>query len=321
MRAKFCSVSRLNSSVRGFKKYQKLWLLGVLLWAWIVPTASHADTQVALRCALGSLVIQLFDTDKPITVQNFLRYVREGRYTNMFSHRLIPGFVMQAGGFSVTNRNTVNADFFDIPDYGTIKNEFGVGPKLSNVLGTIAMAKSPTGPDTASSEWFINLGDNSTNLDIQNGGFTVFGKVVTGLELLDLFNQFAHTISASIQPTNRLFNLTGTEFPFDSRPNPPAFPLLRIPSTFAQVFTNALFLELVELTSPAPESVVLAPFPSGKVSLTWSNLQSRKIVLEYTQSFPPVWNLLSSEIRTGTGSLLLDPIPADVSRFYRVRAP
>lgn len=126
--------------------------------------------------------IELFDEEAPITVANFLNYVEnsngERRYDNTLLHRSSPGFVVQGGGY-----------FYDpgLGDFGpataphlaedpAIANEFD--PSRSNLRGTIAMAKQPNDPDSAASEWFVNLEDNSANLDNQNGGFTVFGRVL-----------------------------------------------------------------------------------------------------------------------------------------------
>ena len=114
----------------------------------------------------------LFRDRTPITVTNFLGYVNRGDYTNMIVHRLIPGFVIQGGGFTVTNDGDQPASD-TVPTQPTIQNEFGI----SNTLGTISMAKLGGDPDSATSQWFISTGANSDNLDFQNGGFTVFGKV------------------------------------------------------------------------------------------------------------------------------------------------
>lgn len=128
--------------------------------------------------ALGVMDVELFDHDKPETVRNFLLYVRSGAYSNSFLHRCVPGFVVQGGGFSVTNAMGASrfSDALAVTNLGRLTNEFLVGPPLSNTFGTIAMAKVGGDPDSATSQWFFNLANN-TNLDAQNGGFTVFGRV------------------------------------------------------------------------------------------------------------------------------------------------
>ncbi|MFN4243955.1 MAG: peptidylprolyl isomerase [Tepidisphaerales bacterium] len=124
----------------------------------------------------GSINIELFNST-PLTKQNFLNYINSGRYHNVFVHRSVPGFVIQAGGFLSPNGAAVQTD-------PPILNEFNLSPKDAqgrvNVRGTVAMAKVGGNPNSATSQWFINLGDNSGNLDNQNGGFTVFGRVFSG---------------------------------------------------------------------------------------------------------------------------------------------
>ncbi len=137
----------------------------------LFPTTSHA-VSVRMQTALGPIDIELFDTDAPQTVANFLSYVESGAYNNSFIHRSIPGFVIQGGGYiwdSTSNSPVV------IPKKPPVVNEFNL--LHSNLRGTIAMAKVGGNPNSATSEWFINLADNSANLDTQNGGFTVFGRV------------------------------------------------------------------------------------------------------------------------------------------------
>jgi cyclophilin family peptidyl-prolyl cis-trans isomerase len=148
--------------------------------------ASEADvpaTEVAVVTPLGEIRVELFE-DKPITVENFLAYLSDGRYQDSIAHRLVRGFVLQGGGYTLPGGPPI----ISVPTYPQIVNEFGVGQFRSNVFGTIAMAKLSGNPDSATSQWFFNLGDNSADLDFQNGGFTVFGQVVAGLDVLTLFN-------------------------------------------------------------------------------------------------------------------------------------
>ena len=119
-------------------------------------------TDVRFNTTFGEFEAELFDMAAPNTVANFLNYVRDGDYQDSIIHRSVPGFVIQGGGF-FTDGSQVPAD-------PPIATELG----LSNVRGTIATATS--GEDTATSQWFINLGDNSF-LDTSGGGFTVFGII------------------------------------------------------------------------------------------------------------------------------------------------
>src|SRR6266545_6694641 len=139
---------------------------------------------------LGGMDVELFDQDKPETVRNFLLYVRSGAYSNSFLHRCGPGFIVQGGGFSMTNPLGTNrfSTYLTVTNDGRLTNEFLVGAHLSNTFGTLAMAKIGNDPNSAVSQWYFNLGDNSANLDNQNGGFTVFGRLVRGTNVLNIFN-------------------------------------------------------------------------------------------------------------------------------------
>ncbi len=146
--------------------------------------AEAATTVIRFETALGSFDVELYEDAAPITVENFLTYAADGAYADTFFHRLMNGFVLQGGGFAYDpTAGTVLPDhFLDIPTNDPIVNEFGI----SNTRGTIAMAKRDGDPDSATNEFFFNLGDNSANLDNQNGGFTVFGAVIgDGMDVVD----------------------------------------------------------------------------------------------------------------------------------------
>ncbi|AFZ45466.1 peptidyl-prolyl cis-trans isomerase cyclophilin type [Halothece sp. PCC 7418] len=134
----------------------------------------------------GITEVLLFDQAEngaPITVENFANYVEDGDYVNSIIHRAVPEFVVQGGGFIVDGlEDALAADdpasaISNVPLDEPIVNEFS--PERSNVAGTIAMAKLGNNPDSATSQWFFNLADNSENLDNQNGGFTVFGELLS----------------------------------------------------------------------------------------------------------------------------------------------
>lgn len=130
----------------------------------------------------GEINIVLFDQPgqgAPITVNNFVKYANDGDYINTIIHRSISNFIIQGGGFTVNNLRVNN-----VPADAPIVNEFS--PNRSNTRGTIAMAKLPDNPNSATNQWFFNLGNNSRNLDNQNGGFTVFGKVLPGNNLITM---------------------------------------------------------------------------------------------------------------------------------------
>ena len=156
---------------------RKFWfsvlLTAVALMAGCGKKVGEGTKMVKLETSMGDIVIELSEEAAPVTVENFLRYVGEGFYAGTMFHRVIPGFMIQGGGFT--------AEMKDKETYPPIVNEF----KLSNVRGTAAMAKLGGDPDSATSQFFISLTDNSGSLDNQNGGFTVFGKVVKGMDIVD----------------------------------------------------------------------------------------------------------------------------------------
>lgn len=126
----------------------------------------------------GDIHLELFMDKAPITVKNFLKYTDSGFFTNTLFHRVIPGFMIQGGGFT--------SGMVQKQTNPPIKNEAGNG--LSNTRGTIAMARTPV-VDSATSQFFINVADN-TFLDHQNDsatgfGYCVFGKVTKGMDVVD----------------------------------------------------------------------------------------------------------------------------------------
>jgi peptidyl-prolyl cis-trans isomerase B (cyclophilin B) len=130
-----------------------------------------------MQTSKGTILLEL-DADKaPVTVANFLEYAKSGFYDGTIFHRVIPGFMIQGGGFeSGLSQKSTNAP---------IKNEADNG--LKNELGTIAMARTPD-PDSASSQFFINVKDNAflnySAPTSQGWGYCVFGKVVDGLDVV-----------------------------------------------------------------------------------------------------------------------------------------
>ena len=132
-------------------------------------------TTVRLQTNLGAIDIALYDATAPRTVANFLAYVNSGRYVNSFVHRSVPGFVIQGGGFAW---NDAAAAPTAVTTFAPIANEFNIA--RPNKRGTIAMAKIGGDPNSATSQWFINLADNSASLNVDNGGYTVFGEITAG---------------------------------------------------------------------------------------------------------------------------------------------
>lgn len=151
-----------------------------LLAAALVVSFSSAAAQtpaprVALDTSEGKIVVELAPQVAPKTVENFLAYVKSGHYDGTVFHRVIPGFMVQGGGFT--------GDMKEKPTRGTIPLESRNG--LKNVRGTLAMARRGD-PDSASAQFFINVVDNA-RLDYRpdNDGYAVFGKVVEGMNVVD----------------------------------------------------------------------------------------------------------------------------------------
>ena len=140
---------------------------------------SAANPIVRFQTDLGNIDVLLLADVAPRTVANFLNYVNQGAYDNSFIHRSPPQFVIQGGGYRYVNNSVVT-----VPQDPPVANEF----RVSNTRGTLAMAKLGGNPDSATNQWFFNESDsNAPNLDNQNGGFTVFGRVVStsGLSVMD----------------------------------------------------------------------------------------------------------------------------------------
>ena len=132
--------------------------------------------QVSLKTSMGEIVLQLDEEKAPKTVANFMQYVKQGFYKGVIFHRVIDGFMIQAGG--------MNEKFEGRKTNKPVKNESNNG--LSNQPYTIAMAREDH-PDSATSQFFINVADNS-GIDYPNykgSGYTVFGKVVKGQDVVD----------------------------------------------------------------------------------------------------------------------------------------
>mgnify|MGYP006097659863 CR=1 FL=1 len=168
----------------------------VLAASFLLSMQSASATTVRVITSLGNFSIELFDDVTPVTVANFLNYVNSGRFNGTLIHRSVSNFIIQGGSFSfdASSRKIVS-----VATDAAIQNEFNV----PNTRGTVAMAKLGGDPNSATSGWFVNLADNRENLDSQNGGFTVFGRVIgDGMTVVD---------SIAAQPT---FTLAGlTDFP------------------------------------------------------------------------------------------------------------
>ncbi len=141
-----------------------------------VKTAKSGKTMVELETSMGNIVIELDKAAAPLTVKNFLSYVEEGFYEGTVFHRVIPDFMIQAGGFTaqMTRKQT----------HPPVINEASNG--LKNDRGTISMART-SDPDSATSQFFINHKNNASlnYIEGRNPGYAVFGKVAEGMDVVD----------------------------------------------------------------------------------------------------------------------------------------
>ena len=274
----------------------------ILLMLVLSSFTSFAGTYAQFRTFWGDIDVELYDDDKPITVRNFLRYVQSGRFDRMFFHRCplnlfgFTDFVVQGGGFFASTNSIERIETF-----GTIPNEFGVGRVFSNTYGTIAMAKVGGDTNSASSQFFFNLKDNSF-LDAANtnGYFTVFGRII-GANSTNALNSYRGlSIDEGIKNLGgELSTLPVTYF----GPRAPALSDLE--------YANISVLELsVTATNGAPE-------------LSWTSLGGTNHVyhVEVSTNLPPVWQTLASTNGIGRNQTMriTDSSAGATRRFYRVR--
>ena len=147
------------------------------------------NIEVVFSTNQGDITIELYADKAPITVKNFLAYVDEGFFTDTIFHRVIPNFMVQGGGFT--------KDMKQKPTKAPIKNEADNG--LRNSRGTLAMARTSV-VDSATGQFFINLVDNSfLDNGVRDFGYAVFGKVVSGMDVVDKMGAVKTTTVAGQQ--------------------------------------------------------------------------------------------------------------------------
>lgn len=153
-------------------------LFGLMFVVGIVRAQSADAPRVALETSMGEIVLELDAQQAPVTVENFLAYVNDGFYDGTIFHRVIEGFMIQGGGFT--------PEMAQKPTRGAITNEADNG--LRNDRGTVAMARLPE-PHSATAQFFVNTVDNTflnhRSKTAQGWGYAVFGRVVSGMEVVD----------------------------------------------------------------------------------------------------------------------------------------
>jgi peptidyl-prolyl cis-trans isomerase B (cyclophilin B) len=147
------------------------------------------NPQVIMETSMGTIVLELFPDDAPETVENFLKYVRSGHYDGTIFHRVIPNFMIQGGGLTTDMKKKTT--------FLPIKNEADNG--LKNLRGTIAMARTRD-PHSATDQFFINTKSNNfldhTMKSARGWGYTVFGKVVKGMDVVDAISKVKTNVKA-----------------------------------------------------------------------------------------------------------------------------
>ena len=130
--------------------------------------------RVKMMTSMGDIIVELDRSRAPITVNNFLRYVDKRSYEDTIFHRIVPDFVVQGGGY--------DSNFLEKPSFGKIFNESGSG--IKNVMYNITMARQDD-PHSATRQFFFNMSNNNSLNPGRNWGYTAFGSVVEGYEVLD----------------------------------------------------------------------------------------------------------------------------------------
>lgn len=287
-------------------------------------TDPEATTAVRVNTTLGNMDFVFFDTQTPLTVANFENYRANGRYTDSIFHRSVPGFIIQGGAFTVASSQATGfegATFTSTPTITPVTNE----PGISNIRGTVAMAKVDGNANSATNQWFVNLENNGGNLDNQNGGFTAFARVAgNGMAVADAL--------AAAQTGDYYIKLDGNATVFKDWPLtiPSAQPymdntkLLKINSVtpqpiFSYTVTGNTVPSVASVSFVGTDMVVNA-LDSGttNITVTATNLDGRTV----SQTFPvtvvsTVTTLSSLVPSAGT----LSPALSDGNINYTIAVP
>ncbi|HUS37477.1 MAG TPA: peptidylprolyl isomerase, partial [Verrucomicrobiae bacterium] len=238
---------------------------------------------------------ELFEQDKPATVNNFIAYIKAGLWHEQVFHRWIPGFVLQGGSYNVPHEDDLMSSWTLEPNpitpFGTIPFEKDINRTFSNTFGTLAMARVGTDTNSASASWFFNLANN-TRLDTQDGGFTVFGRTLRGTNALNRFVPPSGT-------DGEIFQIFQTDVPvWTEDPN--------------KVDVFYITTDIVLLTAQID-------FVRDSRRITWNSVAGLPNIVEFTRTIPAVWEPLQTITGTGQPISVLDSSQADAHRIYRVR--
>lgn len=218
----------------------------------------EAESAVRVSTTLGNMDFILFNTATPATVTNFMNYVNAGKYTDVTFHRSISNFVIQAGGFKGAG---TGSNFTSVVTNAPVTNE----PGIANTRGTISMAKLGGNPNSATSQFFVSTQDNTANLDYQNGGFTVFGRVAgNGMAVADAIS-FLPTSTYNLFLDGSASATQFGDFPMNDVSAPPSMDQTKLVKMNSVTTIPTLSHSITGNSNP---SVASASIVSGQLRLT-----------------------------------------------------
>lgn len=268
------------------------WLIACALLIWSADAKAGVLARFRMN-VLGTIDVELFERDKPVTVSNFVAYVKAGVWHDNIMHRWVRDFVIQGGSFRVPHMETgfspLSVDPAAITTFPAITNEYSVGRTFSNVYGTLAMARVGGQTNSATASWFFNVKDNAF-LDAVDGGFTVFGRTLRGTNILNRFKQPSGS-------TNIFFLQSGSEVPVYSTDGQNGF--------WLNVDVTVLTAQIAKV--------------GGAFEISWNSVEDRPNIVEFTRSFPPVWEPVQTVTGNGARMAVNDSPGSDAFRHYRVR--
>lgn len=246
--------------------------------------------------------MELFDRDKPKSAQNFLSYVLSGAYSNSILHRASTNFVVQGGSLQIITFTGGNKSVAPVAERtNVVVNERGVGTVFNNAKGTLALAHYPGLTNESSCHWFINLADNA-QLDVidTNNAYTVFGRVIGGLDLLDKLNPSA------ANTTTKVLNLGGW---LDEAPVRSSATLSGI--TYDDLLTTTWRIVALDM------ALTVEQLTNDVRKLTWLSVSNKTHRVEFAPTVTNSWTLLWSTNGNGGTQAFLHSSNT-VTGFYRV---
>jgi peptidyl-prolyl cis-trans isomerase A (cyclophilin A) len=272
-------------------------LVAILLFS---ASSAHAGVLARFKMNgdLGTIDVELFEQDKPVTVSNFIAYVKSGAWHDTQIQRWQPGFVIQGGQYFMEHRDDLKTPLaatnrVPVQSLGNIPFELNVGRFFSNAFGTLAMAR---GSDTnsASTDWFFNIADN-TALDTNGGGYVVFGRTVRGTNILNYFNPPF--------PSGKLYTVNDFSLPQGSYL--PAYSADGVNPFFVNMDITLLTAQISQV--------------QGGNQISWNSVEGRPNIVESSSTFPPAWQAVQTVTGTGATMSIVDDPGRAVVRYYRVR--